>query len=81
MERTLYQRAIEDCAFHHNKMAFLAGPRQVGKTTLSKLILKQRHHGGKYSTWEEPVFRKQWINDPVTLVPEPASKISLPIIF
>ena len=39
MKRYLYQNIVNDL---HKKMVFLTGPRQVGKTTLSKQVLKQK---------------------------------------
>ena len=32
-------KIIEEMSFHFGKMAFISGPRQVGKTTLAKTIL------------------------------------------
>jgi uncharacterized protein len=67
-ERARYIDLIERTAFAHGKMAFVAGPRQVGKTTLSRQILS-RHGGGSYHNWDDRAFRKEWIRDPAALVP------------
>src|SRR3989338_1863142 len=40
------------------KMVFLGGPRQVGKTTLAKLILKSFEHALYYS-WDNRADRKE----------------------
>ena len=46
MERTLSTQIISD--LERQKMVFLAGPRQVGKTTLSRSLFKSRH----YLNWD-----------------------------
>ncbi len=33
-------------------MVFIGGPRQVGKTTISKNILKQAYPSGRYFNWD-----------------------------
>ena len=52
--------AIDALARH--KMAFLSGPRQVGKTTLGRALLQSPQN---YFTWDDPQFRRAWIRDPV----------------
>lgn len=39
------------------KMVFLAGPRQVGKTTLAKALLGKE--GGGYMNWDDPEHRER----------------------
>ncbi|MDX2055667.1 MAG: ATP-binding protein [Polyangiaceae bacterium] len=68
MDRRYLTPEIESLAFGSFKMAFLSGPRQVGKTTLSKLLLGERELGAYYS-WDDVVFRRQWVKDPKELVP------------
>ncbi|MBF0491557.1 MAG: ATP-binding protein [Deltaproteobacteria bacterium] len=41
------------------KMVFLSGPRQVGKTTLSKRLLKEK--GGLYLNWDIPNERQRFL--------------------
>jgi uncharacterized protein len=53
------------------KMVFLGGPRQVGKTTLAKAILKQR--GGRCFNWDldedkRELLAKAWSDDDPLLV-------------
>lgn len=50
-------------------MAFVSGPRQVGKTTLAKVLLRARETG-RYCTWDDVEFRRGWVKDPKRLVPE-----------
>ncbi|MBI5499598.1 MAG: ATP-binding protein [Deltaproteobacteria bacterium] len=68
-ERPLYVGLIKHLAFRHGKMAFLAGPRQVGKTTIARQILAGAPDDGLYFTWEDPAFRRTWMKDPASLVP------------
>jgi uncharacterized protein len=58
--RYLSNTVINDALKDH-KMAFISGPRQVGKTTLSKQFLE---HSGNYFTWDDIKFKRQWIKDP-----------------
>ena len=53
---------LESLALSRNKMVFLSGPRQAGKTTLAKEFLKDKNC---YFTWEDIRFRKKWIRSPV----------------
>ncbi len=53
------------------KMVFLGGPRQVGKTTLAKHLLKQER--GLYLNWDriserEKILKEQWTNEDQLLV-------------
>lgn len=66
--RLLYVDQVERLAFHHRKMAFIAGPRQVGKTTLASHIL-ERHGSDHYYLWDDPGFRRRWLENPKALVP------------
>lgn len=57
-----YLRApITGDAVADGKMAFVSGPRQVGKTTLGRSLLT---HPGNYFTWDDPVFRRAWARSP-----------------
>lgn len=51
MRRYLFDIIQEDLG---RKMVFVAGPRQVGKTTLAKSILGQ---GGVYLNYDIPIDR------------------------
>lgn len=46
------------------KMAFIAGPRQVGKTTLAKHILSRAGKDGGYFNWDVESHRKAILKDP-----------------
>jgi len=59
---------INEVCFDANKMAFISGPRQCGKTTMAKLLLKQRGKGVYYN-WDETTFRRQWTKNPHLILP------------
>jgi uncharacterized protein len=60
---------ITQLSFAANKMAFIAGPRQSGKTTMAKTLLRKRG-AGQYYNWDEIGFRRLWASDPTAIVPE-----------
>lgn len=64
MDRYL-KSLIEVDALAHFKMAFISGPRQVGKTTLGKSLLKSQEN---YFSWDIPSHRKIWSKDPSSWV-------------
>lgn len=53
-------QAVTD-TLHDQKMAFISGPRQVGKTTLGKQLLE---HPKNYFTWDDIKFKRYWVKDP-----------------
>ncbi|MBL7003711.1 MAG: ATP-binding protein [Gammaproteobacteria bacterium] len=55
------------------KMVFLAGPRQVGKTTLAKTILNQRDSIGRYFNWDytqdkQSILKEKWAESDTLLI-------------
>lgn len=58
---------VETLCFSSHKLAFISGPRQCGKTTWSKALLKTRGIGS-YFNWDEKNFRKAWTKDPSAAV-------------
>lgn len=68
--RTLSPVLAELC-FADHKMAFVSGPRQCGKTTLAKMLLKERA-AGAYWNWDDVAFRRRWVKDPGASVPPSA---------
>lgn len=67
----MWKRSLEltlpELAFENSKMAFLSGPRQCGKTTLSKSLLKHAQTGHYYN-WDTIEFRRQWTKSPAALL-------------
>lgn len=55
------QSSIENDAFRKAKIAFISGPRQVGKTTLAKALLGSSHN---YYSYDEESFRRAWSKNP-----------------
>ncbi len=47
-------------------MAFVSGPRQVGKTTLGKSLLREKERN--YFSWDESGFRRAWVRSPLEAV-------------
>lgn len=68
MERYLFNDILS-LALNRNKMAFISGPRQVGKTTLAKSFKKQCNQF-LYKNWDESVFRRLWTKSPNSLKDE-----------
>ncbi len=69
LKRYLHDLIVEDLA---QKMVFLAGPRQVGKTTLAKDIMNESP-AGLYYLWDNrndrrELLKAQWPAEPTTVV-------------
>ncbi len=62
MDRYLFG-AINNLALNRGKIAFISGPRQVGKTTLSKQLSK-KFDQIQYLNWDESEFRRIWTKYP-----------------
>ena len=63
MIRRYIEGALKEFSFAHQKMAFISGPRQCGKTTIGKMLLKDRGAGAYYN-WDETEFRRLWTKSP-----------------
>ncbi len=61
MRQRYLQNLITEDALKSNKMAFISGPRQVGKSTLAKGLLQVPQ---QYFNWDSTGFRKKWVKDP-----------------
>jgi predicted AAA+ superfamily ATPase len=68
-KKRILTAAITDLALKRNKMAFVSGPRQSGKTTMSRILAKSYNHS-LYCNWDETRFRRQWTKDPQTVLDE-----------
>jgi len=72
--RYLEDSIIKD-ALKARKIAFISGPRQVGKTTLSQSILEKYKSPENYYTWDDEEFRKVWIKNPKLILENIPAKI------
>ncbi len=59
-------KEIDDLALSRDKMAFISGPRQAGKTTLAKMFINKQN--GQYYNWDDLDFRKRWTLSPENTV-------------
>ncbi|MBN1653091.1 MAG: ATP-binding protein [Deltaproteobacteria bacterium] len=75
MERSLKNLLLRD-HFPQDKMAFVVGPRQVGKTTLSKMLLKERKSADLYRNWDDLGWRRSFARDPYGFIDAYRPKIS-----
>lgn len=74
------ENSVNEICFIAEKMAFVSGPRQCGKTTFAKTLLKQRK-SGVYYNWDEIKFRRQWAKDPHLILPTISNGIKPLIIL
>ncbi len=80
MRRRSLTPFIGELAFSDHKIAFVSGPRQCGKTTLAKRILRDRK-AGEYHNWDELKFRRLWAQDPSAILPTSKSKTTPLIVL
>ncbi len=73
VEQRYLEASIEALCFPSHKMAFISGPRQCGKTTCAKRMLKNRGQGD-YFNWDEKRFRIGWTKNPLLLIQESLKK-------
>jgi predicted AAA+ superfamily ATPase len=71
MKKRALAQPIQQLAFADRKMAFVSGPRQCGKTTLARMLLRERETG-VYRNWDDLRFRRAWAEDPSALIPRTA---------
>ncbi len=71
--------AINSFSFTKHKIAMVSGPRQCGKTTLAKMLLKKRG-AGTYYNWDEAEFRRTWTKKPSSLIP-PSTPGVVPLVI
>ncbi len=55
---------IFDPEINSEKMIFLFGPRQVGKTTFVKNTLKELNEEFLYFNWDDPFVKKEYLQNP-----------------
>jgi predicted AAA+ superfamily ATPase len=80
IERRL-TRPLRELAWANDKMAFVSGPRQAGKTTFARQQLKERA-SGRYGNWDDIEFRRAWTKSPKALLPPgvPPGSLERPLV-
>jgi len=68
--RYLASYILEDL---RKKMVFIGGPRQVGKTTLAKMIMDRHFSEGRYFNWDfdedrQDILKKKWAGNNTLLI-------------
>lgn len=61
MQDRYLKGVLTEDALNARKMAFISGPRQVGKTTLAKSLLQEPRN---YLSWDQTEFRRAWVRSP-----------------
>ncbi|MEI6806135.1 MAG: ATP-binding protein [Myxococcaceae bacterium] len=61
--KRIYEAVLDEHFSKYDQMAFLSGPRQVGKTTVAKNILKHMGTRSKYLNWDILSDRKCILED------------------
>jgi predicted AAA+ superfamily ATPase len=75
------QESAYTLALERQKMLFVSGPRQCGKTTFSKSLKKLLGDNGAYYTWDHPDFRRRWQAHPDQLIAYDALSGALPVFI
>jgi hypothetical protein len=63
MKRSL-ENLLDLAHFDHQRMAFIVGPRQVGKTTLAQALLVKRNSKDLYRSWDDLEWRREFVSAP-----------------
>ena len=56
--------------FFNNRISFLCGPRQIGKTTLSKKFLKSVSQENNYFNWDTFTVKEKFEKNPLFFIEE-----------
>lgn len=66
-EKRYLINAIQELSLARNKMAFVSGPRQVGKTTMA-LTFEKGVDDFAYKNWDQTKVKRDWSKDPELLL-------------
>jgi hypothetical protein len=67
MRRSL-EKLLDGAHFPHRRIAFVVGPRQVGKTTLARTLLATRKSKDLYRSWDDLAWRREFASAPYGFV-------------
>jgi predicted AAA+ superfamily ATPase len=79
MRQRYLSHAVEELCLADHKIAMVSGPRQCGKTTMAKMLLRRRGSGA-YHNWDDAEFRLMWAKRPSALVP-PIQGKTVPLVI
>ncbi len=79
MKNRYLENIIDEFCFGNQKMAFVSGPRQCGKTTFAKMLLDSRKSEA-YFNWDNINFRRTWVKNPSKIIPEKKGKTPLVVL-
>ncbi len=57
-----------DVGFLNNRMSFICGPRQIGKTTLAQNFLKQINQSANYNNWDSLSLKQKFATNPLFFI-------------
>jgi predicted AAA+ superfamily ATPase len=77
MKRQLQAWALSD-EFLHGRMSFIAGPRQVGKTTMVSEFLAALDQEKQYYNWDSPLVKRRFAENPFFFVDDLHSEVKHP---
>ena len=75
---------IFDAEMNANKMLFLTGPRQVGKTTFAKMWLDSLRSKDTYFNWDDPSVMMEYKKNPLyfrNVINEKIKNKPVPLVF
>jgi uncharacterized protein len=79
MKKRYLEHIISEFCFSDHKMAFVSGPRQCGKTTFAKMLLRDRKSEA-YFNWDNLSFRRLWSKEPMGIIPQNTKQIPLIVL-
>lgn len=77
IKRHLLSWALSD-EYLHGRMSFIAGPRQIGKTTAVQKFLASLHQEKLYYNWDAATVKRRFAQNPIFFVEDLPSEISRP---
>jgi len=81
MDRAL-QHLLTKHHFDSQRMAFLVGPRQVGKTTVARRLLTARGCEDLYRSWDDLEWRRAFVKHPYAFIDDyrPRASTNKPLV-